>query len=292
MSGSDGIPRRAYDGAAETWYRPAAMKPFTKPSLVTGSLFVALLSACEEAKKPEAEPRPTAAAAPTPTPTPTPAPTPAETAKPVRPKKKLSDCPPGNEITFDDAALETELRRKLEKPSGAITKADLKRLKSLNLSQLKLAELDPCLFSPMTSLKELFLGQGEFDDLSPLAGATQLESLRASINQVKDLAPLEKMKKLDRLDVGRTQVKDLKPLEKLTLLTELQLDSTEVEDLTPLAKLEKLEVLSIKNTKVKDASPLKNLKKLKTFYIGGTPLDGEPVGLGPLRENGTKVIAN
>ena len=232
------------------------MKSLTMLPFVAGCSLLVFLGACEEAKKPEAETKPTATA--TPTPTPAPAPTPTEAAKPVKPKKKLADCPAGNEVSVDDKALDAELRRKLEKPSGAITKADLKRLKSLNLSQLKLDELDPCLFAPMTSLKELFLGQGEFDDLSPLAGATQLESLRASINRVKDLTPLEKMKKLDRLDLGRTLVKDLKPLEKLTLLTELQLDGTEVEDLTPLAKLDKLEVLSIKNTKVKDASPLKD----------------------------------
>jgi internalin A len=246
-----------------------------KPSFLTGCFLLAFLGACEQAKKPEAEERPAAAV---PTPTPTPAPTPSAAPTPPRAKKKLSDCPPGTEVAIEDKALETELRKKLMKETGAITKADLKRLKSLNLSQLKLAEL--------------FLGQGEYDDLSPLAGATQLESLRASINQVKDLTPLEKMTKLDRLDLGRTQVKDLKALEKLRLLTELQLDGTEVEDLTPLAKLERLEVLSVKNTKVRDASPLKGLKKLKTFYIGGTPLGELPTGLGPLRENGTKVINN
>src|SRR5262245_19860574 len=138
-----------------------------KPSFVTGCFVLDFLGACEQAKKPEAEARPTAAATPTATPTPTPAPTPSAEAKPARPKKKLSDCPTGAEVTIDDKALETELRRKLQKETGPIAKADLKRLKSLNLSQLKLDELDPCLFAPMTGLKELFLGQGEFDDLSP-----------------------------------------------------------------------------------------------------------------------------
>ena len=276
------------------------MHPATKPTLVSrvvrwapgliGCLFLALLGACEEAKKPEAESKPTPAATPTPTPTPTPAPTPTESAKPPRVKKKLSDCPAGNDVTIDDSAVEKAIRDKLPKPSGAITKADLKRLKSLNLSQAKLAELDPCVFSHMTSLKELFLGEGEYDDLSPLAGATQMESLRASISQVKDITPLEKMKRLDRLDLGRTQVKDLKPLEKLTLLEELQVDTTEVEDLTPLAKLTKLKTLSIKNTKVKDATPLKGLKDLKMLYISGTPLADMPTGLQPLRDNGTKIM--
>jgi internalin A len=268
------------------------MKTLTMPPFVAGCLLLAFLGACEEGKKPEAEPQATAAATPAPTPTPAPAPTPTEEAKPARPKKKLSDCPAGNDVTIEDKAVEAQVRLKLDKADGALTKADLKRVKSLNLSQVKLDELDPCLFAPMTALKELFLGQGDYDDLSPIAGATQLESLRASINKVKDLTPLEKLTKLDRLDLGRTLVKDLKPLEKLTLLTELQLDGTEIEDISPLAKLEKLEVLSIKNTKVKDASPLKGLKKLKTLYIGGTPLDDDPMSIGPLRANGTKIMTN
>ena len=270
------------------------MRNVSRPSLVALSLFLGLAGCDKPATESGAAEKPSAAAAPTPTPTPAPAPTPsAEAPRPPRPKKKLADCPAGNEVTIETPGIEQELRKKLEKPSGAITKADLKRVKSLNISQVKdLAELDPCVFSPMTGLKELFLGPGDYDDLSPIAGATSLESLRASINQVKDLTPLEKLSKLDRLDLGRTQVSDLKPLAKLKNLTELQLDDTQIEDVTPLASLENLENLSIKHTKVKDGSPLKSLKKLKFLYINGTPLDDDPISIGPVRGQGTKVISD
>jgi internalin A len=267
------------------------MRNLLHPSFAVLSALFAL-AGCDK-PNPDAAATATASAAPAPTPTPTPAATPAEPPKAAKPKKKLADCPAGNEVAIETPGIEQEIRKKLEKPSGAITKADLKRVKSLNISQVKdLAELDPCVFTPMTGLKELFLGPGDYDDLSPIAGATGLESLRASINQVKDLAPLEKLGKLDRLDLGRTQVSDLKPLAKLTKLTELQLDDTPIEDVTPLASLELLENLSIKRTKVKDASPLKALKKLKFIYIGGTPLDDDPMSVGPLRAQGTKVISD
>jgi internalin A len=214
-------------------------------------LALSLLSfACDEKKGGAggAETPPTAATIVPPAPTPVPTES-AAPPKPVSPKKKLADCPDGNEVTIDNPAIEAEIRKKLEKASGAIKKADLKRLKSLNISQVKeLSQLDPCVFTPMTGLKELFLGTGDYDDLTPIAGATQLESLRASINQVKDLKPLEKLSKLDRLDLGRTQVSDLKPLASLKSLTELQLDDTQVEDLSPLAELTALENLSIKRT--------------------------------------------
>lgn len=249
--------------------------------------------ACEDPPKPEAKPAETAAAAPAPTPSaaPTAAPTPKAEPKAKKPKKTLADCPKGPNVTFEQKGFEDEVRRKLPKPTGDITQADLKKLKSFNASQVKgIEELDPCVFSYMTGLKELFLGEGTFDDLSPIAGATQLESLRASINQVSDLTPLSKMKKLDRLDLGRTQVKDVAPLAELKALTELQLDGTQVEDIQPLAKLTLLETLSLKGTKVKDLSPLDGLKKLKSVDGRDTPADEDPMNFAKLRGRGVKIV--
>ena len=254
-----------------------------------------LLAACEEKPAAPAAPSATAAAAPPPAPTTeAPAATATQAAAPAapRPKKKLEDCAKGPNVEFEQKEVEAEIRKKLPKPDGPITAADLAKLKSLNLSQAKLAELDVCLFSKMKNLKELFLGPGEFDDLSPLAGATQMESLRASINQVKDLKPLEGMTRLDRLDLGRTQVSDVKPLASLKKLTELQLDDTLIEDVSPLAGLTELTTLSLKRTKVKDVAALKNLKKLKFLYTGGSLLDADPMAVAPVRANGTKIIAD
>lgn len=251
----------------------------------------ALSAACEDPPKPEAKPAETAAAAPAPTPAPTPAAAAKEEPKAKKPKKQLADCPKGPTVAFEQKAVEEEVRRKLPKPEGDITIADLKKLKSFNMSQVKgLEELDVCIFSHMTGLKELFLGEGTFDDLSPISVAINLESLRASINQVSDLAPLSKLKKLDRLDLGRTQVKDLAPLAELTALTELQLDGTQVEDLKPLAKLTLLETLSVKGTKVKDLSPLEGLKKLKSVDGRDTPADEDPMNFAKLRGRGVKIV--
>lgn len=247
---------------------------------------------CEESPKSQAKPAETAAAAPAPIPAPTPpaAARQAE-AKPPAPKKQLSDCTKGPVVTFEQKAIEDEVRRKLPKPTGDITQADLKKLKSFNMSQVKgIESLDVCIFTYMTGLKELFLGEGTFDDLSPIAGATNLESLRASINQVSDLKPLSKLKKLDRLDLGRTQVKDVTPLGELTALTELQLDGTQVEDISPLAKLTQLETLSLKGTKVKDLSPLNGLKKLKSVDGRDTPADEDPMSFAQLRGRGVKIV--
>jgi internalin A len=250
--------------------------------------------ACEDSKPAPGTATPSAAPAALapPAATTAPAPTPESATPAPKPARKLEDCPKGPNFDFQNEALEAEVRRKLPKAEGPVTLADLRRVRSLNLSQIKLDELDVCFFSQLKGVKELFLGAGDYADLSPIAGSTQLESLRASINQVKDLTPLAKLTKMDRLDLGRTQVKDLSPLAAMTKLTELQLDGTPVEDVAPLAKLKELETLSLKRTQVKDVSALKDLKKLKFLYTGGSPLDEDPMSVAPVRANGTKIIAD
>lgn len=250
------------------------------------------LPACEESPVAKPTPAPQTAAAPVALPSSTPSAVPVSNeTKPAAHRKKIEDCPKSGAVAFDDKAFEDAVRQKLAKASGEITKADLGKLRSLNVSSVKLDQLDPCIFPHMKALKELFLGPGDYADVSPLSGLTQLESLRASISKVKDIEPLANMVKLDRLDLGRTQVRDLAPLANMKSLTELQLDDTPVEDLTPLSKSSKLQRLSIQRTKVKDVTPLKGLTSLKFLYISGTPLDDDPTALASVRARGVKVIA-
>jgi internalin A len=188
------------------------------------------------------------------------------------PKAKIV-CDHGPAVDFHgNAPLETEVRRKLARDGGTITQTDLKAIKSINLSQATVNELDPCVFPLFTGMKDLFLGAGDLDDLTPLATLTQLITLRASINKVSDLSPLAKMTQMDRLDLGRTAVHDIAPIANMVALTELQLDDTQVTDITPLATCKNLERLSIRNTPIVDISPLKNAKKLRYLYIEGAPV--------------------
>ena len=256
-----------------------------------GALTVALVagSACEEQPKPTASKPSATPAAPPPV---APSAEPEKKVVKKKPRKEPEDCPKGNVVEFDDPKVEQAVRFKLQKPQGPISKAELGKLRSLNLSQMPVDELDICLFPHMKSLRELFLGRGTLDDLSPIAELTKLESLRASMNQVRDITPLAKMTKMDRLDLGVTQVSDLKPLANLTALTELQLDDTPVEDVSPLAKLTKLERLSLQRTRVKDFSPLKGLKSLKFLYVKGAPGEFDAMSqLGALTQGGLKIIA-
>lgn len=252
------------------------MSTRTLISGVAFSLAITVVAACDEPKpetkaaKPSATP--SVAVAPPP---PTPAAT--ETAPP---KKKEVVCSKENTVTLPDPKFEAEVRVQAQKPEGALTKADLGKVKTLKLTEAKLDELDPCIFPMFTSVKGLYLPPGKIEDLTPLKTLTTLESLRAAATNIKDLTPLAGLAKLDRLDIGRTPVKDLTPLSTLTNLTELQIDETEVTDLAPLTKLKKLEMLQMKRTRISDLSPLKEVKTLKTLFLDGSAASGKAAGLG------------
>lgn len=218
------------------------------------------------------------------------------TPPPAKPTPKAVDCESaiqGGRVRFADRLIEAEVRRKLAKPGGDISVSDLKSVRSLNLTLGggKLSSLDPCVFSKFENLKELFLPEGEYEDLSPLNNLTQLETLRASGGRITDLRPIEKLTRLDRLDLANNPLTETKSLAYFVNLTELLLDGTQVKDLTPLSGMKKLETLSIRKTPVTDLSPLKDLKKMKTLYLAESSVKDTSV-LAPLTPTGLKIHLN
>ena len=210
---------------------------------------------------------------------------------PPRKKREFKCDETTNVVDFHgDKALEANVRLKLSKPKGDITKPELATVKSLDLTKNgnKVDDLDPCVMPLFKGLKDLFLGDGELEDLTPIQGLTSIWSLRASGTHVKDLKAVTPLTQLDRLDLSRTQVADLEPLKTLTVLTELQLDDTPVEDLTTLSSLKKLHKLHLRNTRVKNLMPLKDLKELLLLEVQGTPVVDTSM-LAPLVAHGLKV---
>lgn len=247
------------------------------------------LVACEETKE-EAPPAPAPTSAiPAPPPLPVPAPEPEPEEK--TPTKKLEDCEPGK-VTFSSEDIEAHIRMKAQKPEGDITAADLSRITSVNFSRTPLDTLDPCMFSKMKSLKEVFLGPGKVWDISPLASLTNLESVRLAGNPVEDLTPLEKATKMDRLDISDTKISDLSVTENMTKLTEVTLDGSLVEDISPLAKAPDLETLSLKRTQVKKLDALKDNKKLEQVFIAESALASDIAATGVLAKNGVKIVSD
>ena len=125
---------------------------------------------CDDASK-TTNPAASASVA-TATPPPPPPPPPVASSAPPAPKAPVV-CDPKT-VTFTQPGLETEIRRKLQKPEGTLTPADLAKVKSVSLSSVVVNELDPCIFPMLKGMKDLLLGRGEVVDLSPLASLTQL----------------------------------------------------------------------------------------------------------------------
>lgn len=184
------------------------------------------------------------------------------------------ECADGKDADFHHKGLEAEIRRKLEKPEGPISKAELAKVKSVNLAKGEpLDYLDPCIFPHLTGVRDLFLGPGKLNDISVLAKLTRLESLRATANQVSDISALGNLKQLDRLDLANTLVSDISVVAGLKNLTELQLDGSKVTDLSALANHPKLERLTINRTAVKDIRPLKTVTTLKSVNVSGSAVE-------------------
>jgi internalin A len=271
------------------------MKTVTLAALLAFPLLPLALSGVAGCDEPSAAPTAPEAAAPAPTPTPAPAPAPVEAAAPAPAfvKKLASDCKPHPAtIDFgDDAAMEKEVRRKLSKDKGPITPGDLAQIKSINLSQETIHQIDPCIFPMLTGMKDLFLGSGDYDDLTPLAKLSSMESLRASGSLVKDLHPLAGLKRMDRLDVSHTLIgdDDLKAISGLVNVTELMLDEDSIADLSAVSGMKKLERLSIKKTRVQNLAPVAGIRTLKFLYIADSAVtDISPVQ--PLISGGMKLV--
>lgn len=212
-----------------------------------------------------------------------------EKAKPQTVAPAEIECAEGKNADFHHKGLEAEIRRKLEKPEGEITKAELAKVKSVNLAKGEPIDyLDPCIFPHLTGVKDLFLGPGKLSDISLLSKMTRLESLRATANQVSDISVLANLKLLDRLDLANTAVSDVTPLAKLENLTELQLDGSRVSDISPLANLPKLERLTLNRTPVKDVRPLKTVTTLKSLNVSGSAVTDPEV----LARRGLEIIDN
>lgn len=254
-------------------------------SALGSALVLFSLMACDD-KQASPTPTPSASAtAPTPTPEATVMPSASASAAA---KKKIACDPAANPVVFNEPGLEAEVRKKLSKPDGPITKDDLAKVKSVNLTQVQVDELDPCIFPKLTGVHDIFLGKGELTDLVPLSTLAQVISLRATGTQVADITPLARMVHMDRLDLSHSPVSDITTIASMTDLTELSLDDTSVNDLSPLAKLTKLEHVSIRNTGVKDLKPLLGAKKLKSLDVGGSPIEDTHV-LDPLVATGLKI---
>ena len=107
--------------------------------------------------------------------------------------------------------VEEAIRYELKKPYGPITKADLKKVKSLHLGSARLTEI-PKGLEKLTQLKKLWLGDNSLTDVKGIEKLTQLTHLNLFNNYLTDIKGLEKLDQLTELELNFNKLTDVKGL--------------------------------------------------------------------------------
>ena len=119
-------------------------------------------------------------------------------------------------LTKEESAkvIETAIRKKIKKPTGELTKADLDKVKGLNLSNNQLTEVKG--LEKLTQLTWLSLYNNKLTDVKGLEKLTKLEVLYLDSNKLADVKGLEKLTQLNELwltdnpDLTKIQIAELK----------------------------------------------------------------------------------
>jgi len=119
-------------------------------------------------------------------------------------------------------AIEAAIRKELKKPTGKLTKADLKKVTSLGLIDKQLNHVPEGL-EKLDALTHLALDHNQLSNVKGLEKLTQLTHLSLFNNQLADMKGLEKLTQLKVLVLAVNQLADVKDLEKLTQLKTLWL---------------------------------------------------------------------
>ena len=121
----------------------------------------------------------------------------------------------------------------------------------------------------LTNLTGLTLNQNDITDLSPLAGLTNLIWLDVGGNNVSNISPVSGLINLTGLRFWHNNIEDISPVANLTHLTELNLNNNNISNISAVAELVNLTDLSLNNNSVSDLSPLSGLTSLRRVRLAG-----------------------
>jgi Leucine-rich repeat (LRR) protein len=154
-------------------------------------------------------------------------------------------------VVFADPTLESVVREKIGKPSGAVLRSDCLGIGDLDGSSAGIASLEG------------------------LSECRNLESLDLEDNKILDLAPLSALVKLRNLQLAENLVESLDPLSNLTLLDHLSLWSNRIQETGPMAGLLNLVSLDLRWNRIEEIGALvanQGLGAGDHIYLDGNPL--------------------
>jgi len=172
------------------------------------------------------------------------------------------------EIVFPDPVLNSFIRTKINKPSGAIFYGDVKNIDSVAPLSGLIGDLSGLQFC--TNLKVLsFSGTVNLSDLGPVKNLLSLQdlSINAENALVSDISPLQNLTQLQSLNLRCRNVSDILPLQNLVHLQYFGITSNGLSDLSPLRNLTQMTWLQLISDAISDLTPLQNLTQLTSFEV-------------------------
>ena len=143
------------------------------------------------------------------------------------------------------AAIEKEIRFRLDKPTGSLTEPDLGKVKTLDLTRKKISDVGA--LKRLRQVKWLWLNSNQICDVSALRELRQLTSLHLESNQLVDTNGLKELRQLKELSINHNQLRDLSALKELKQLRYLDLGHNQLTDLSALKDLKLLNHLDLRN---------------------------------------------
>ena len=143
------------------------------------------------------------------------------------------------------AAIEKEIRFRLDKPTGTLTEPDLGKVKTLDLTRKKISDVSD--LKGLRQVRWLWLNSNQICDVSALRELRQLTSLHLESNQLGDTDSLKELRQLKELSINHNQIRDVSALKELRQLRYLDLGFNQVTDLSALKELKLLTHLDLRN---------------------------------------------
>ena len=143
------------------------------------------------------------------------------------------------------AAIEKEIRFRLDKPTGTLTEPDLGKVKVLDLTRKKISDVSD--LNGLRQVRWLWLNSNQICNVSALRELRQLTSLHLESNQLGDANSLKELRQLKELSINHNQIRDVSALKELRQLTYLDLGFNQVTDLSALKELKLLTHLDLRN---------------------------------------------
>lgn len=166
-----------------------------------------------------------------------------------------------------DAILKDILLSKVGKTSGSIFPYELEEITSIQANRRgisNLTGLEHCI-----NLTELALSKNDdIDDLTPLKGLTNLETLEAWGLWASDPTPISYLTNLKILNLQESGINEINFLSPLTQLEVLKLGGNQIQEISPLANLTNLTLLYLDGNHISDITVLDGLHSLE--YLGLT----------------------